>query len=70
MDKIAAAVVVMAGFVVAMVVIGFIVSYPLMLLWNGCLVGAIDGVREVTWLQMWGIGILTSVLFKSTTTTK
>ena len=52
------------------VLLGFLLSYPLMLLWNGCLVGAIDGVREVTWLQMWGIMILTSVLFKTTVTSK
>jgi len=49
---------------VVAVVIGFLFSYPLMLLWNGCLVSAIDGVREISWLQTWGIAVLFHFLFK------
>lgn len=45
-------------------------SVPVWLLWNGCLVGAVDGVHEVTWLQAWGIGILSGMLFKSTASNK
>ena len=50
-------------------IVGFLVAlsalfaYPLMLLWNGCLVPAIDGVNTVTWLQMWGINVLFSLMF-------
>ena len=50
-------------------IVGFLVAlsalfaYPLMLLWNGCLVGAVDGVNTVTWLQMWGINVLFSLMF-------
>lgn len=46
---------------------GFLISYPIMLLWNGCLVPAVDGVHEVGWLQAWGITILSGLLFKNVT---
>jgi hypothetical protein len=45
--------------------IGFLLSFPLMLLWNYCLVPAVPVVQEVGWLQMWGLSILFSLLFKS-----
>jgi energy-coupling factor transporter transmembrane protein EcfT len=50
--------------------ISFLISWPVMMLWNGCLVGAIDSVKEIGWLQSWGISILFGLLFKSTPTTK
>ena len=43
----------------------FLFSWPIYMLWNLCLVGAIDGVREIGWLQAWGIAILSGLLFKS-----
>jgi hypothetical protein len=48
------------------VVLGLLFSYPVMLLWNGCLVPAVDGVKEIGLLQAWGLMILFGVLFKST----
>jgi hypothetical protein len=45
------------------VFISFLLSYPTMLLWNGCLVGAISGVNEIGWLQAWGISALCGLLF-------
>ena len=44
-------------------------SYFVMLLWNGCLVPAV-GVNDISWLQAWGITILCSILFKSTSVGK
>lgn len=52
------------------VVVGLLFSYPVMLLWNGCLVPAVDSVKEIGWLQAWGLMILFGILFKSTVTTK
>jgi hypothetical protein len=52
------------------VVIGLIVSWPLMMLWNYCLVGAIVGVNPIGWLQAWGILILSGLLFKTNVTKK
>ena len=49
---------------------GLLFSLPVYLLWNGCLVGAIDGIHEVTWLQAWGLNILAGFLFKTTVNTK
>ena len=48
----------------------FVMSWPVYMLWNGCLVGAVDGVNEVTWLQGWGLSFLFSILFKPNATSK
>jgi len=45
--------------------ISFLLSYPMYLLWNGCLVDAVTVLNPVTLMQMWGIGVLISLLFKS-----
>lgn len=45
------------------VAVSFLMSFPVFLLWNGCLVDAINGVREVTWLQAWGLMLLCAMLF-------
>lgn len=58
------------GIVAVAVVIGFFISFPLMLLWNYCLVPAVPTIQEVGWLQMWGIFILCNFLFKTSTAFK
>lgn len=58
------------GGAVFLVLLSLLFSLPVYFLWNGCLVGAIDGVKEVTWLQAWGLNILSSFLFKTTVSTK
>jgi hypothetical protein len=55
---------------VSLVALSFLMSWPVYMLWNGCLVGAIAGVAEVTWLQAWGITVLCGFLFKTTVTAK
>ena len=50
--------------------LSFLMSWPVYMLWNGCLVDAITGVREVTWSQAWGITILCTFLFQPTSVTK
>jgi hypothetical protein len=52
------------------IVIGLIVSWPLMMLWNYCLVGAITGVNPIGWLQAWGLLILSGLLFKTNVSKK
>lgn len=42
-----------------------VLAYPTMLLWNGCLVPAVDGVNKISFLQALGINFLFSILFKS-----
>jgi hypothetical protein len=54
-----------AGMVAFIVLLSFLFSWPVYMLWNGCLVDAVSGVKEITWEQAWGITILCSFLFKS-----
>ena len=56
--------------IATIVFISFVLSWPVMMLWNGCLVDAITGVKEITWLQGWGLSVLCGILFKNTSVTK
>jgi hypothetical protein len=56
--------------ILLVVVIGFLVSYPVMLLWNGCLVGAVNGVNPIGWLQAWGILVLFGILFSKSSSSE
>ena len=55
-------IVVMVGAIViaiaGLLLLSFLLSWPVYMLWNGCLVGAVAGVSEVSWLQAWGITVL------------
>jgi hypothetical protein len=53
--------------IAAILFLSFVLSWPVYMLWNGCLVGAVAGVNEVTWLQAWGLTALSGMLFKSST---
>lgn len=64
MQNIVLGLTVIIGGIATLLFLGFLLSYPVYLLWNGCLVGAVAGVSEVTWLQAWGLSILCSFLFK------
>lgn len=52
------------------VLVGLVFSLPVMWLWNGCLVPAITGVNEITWLQAWGLMVLINLFFKLSISTK
>jgi hypothetical protein len=60
---------ILAG-IAGVLALSFLWSWPVYMLWNGCLVDAVTGVREVTWLQAWGLTVLCSFLFKPTSITK
>ena len=64
-DGLAALGAITAG-IATLLFLSFVLSWPVMALWNGCLVGAVDGVKEVTWLQAWGIQFLFAQGFKAT----
>ena len=70
MEKILIVVGAVFGGIVGILLLSFLLSWPVYMLWNGCLVSAVAGVSEVTWLQAWGITILCGFLFKTTATTK
>jgi hypothetical protein len=46
--------------------LSFLFSWPVMALWNECLVDAVSGVNEITWLQAWGLSVLCNLLFNKT----
>jgi hypothetical protein len=54
------------GIIVLAIFVGLLLALPIWLLWNSCLVPAIDGVHEITWMQAWGLNILCTGLFKET----
>jgi hypothetical protein len=53
------------GFIAVLAALGLVLAWPVMMLWNYCLVGAVAGVSEIGWLQAWGLLLLFSILFKS-----
>ena len=56
--------------IIMIVVIGLVLSLPVMWLWNYCLVPATTGLNEIGWLQAWGILVLSGLLFKTQASTK
>ena len=44
--------------------LSFLLAWPVMELWNGCLVPAVNGVNKIEWLQAWGLQFLVNLLFK------
>ena len=50
--------------------VSFLLAWPVMELWNGCLVPAVDGVEQIGWLQAWGLQFLVNMLFKVSVTNK
>ena len=58
------------GLLVILVLFSFLLAWPVMELWNGCLVPAVDGIREIGWMQAWGLQFLFGILFKTTVNKK
>ena len=56
--------------IAGILLLSFLLSWPVYMLWNGCLIDAVPSVKEVTWLQAWGITILFSFLFKTSVNSK
>ena len=56
---------IVVGLVGLVLFLSLLFSLPVMWLWNGCLVPAVAGISEVSWLQAWGLTVLFSMLFKS-----
>jgi hypothetical protein len=68
-DIITAITAVLLGFA-ALLFLSFVLAWPVMELWNQCLVPAVDGTHQIGWLQAWGLQFLFNLLFKATLTTK
>jgi hypothetical protein len=48
--------------IAVLLLLSFLLSWPVMFLWNECLVPAVQGLREIGWLQAWGISALVQLL--------
>ena len=70
MSNFIAPILVVVGSIAFLLGLSFLLAWPVMLLWNGCLVDAVTVVKPIGWLQAWGITILTGFLFKTSVTTK
>ena len=64
MDKISAYLGAFVILVAGALFVYFLLAWPVMMLWNGCLVPAVEGVQKIEWLQAWGLQILINLLFK------
>lgn len=60
----------LGALILVFIIVGAIIAFPLMWLWNGCLVGAVAGVSEITALQAFGLYILSGMLFKNASVEK
>ena len=69
MSNFIAPILVVVGSIAFLLGLSFLLAWPVMLLWNGCLVDAVTVVKPIGWLQAWGITILTGFLFKTSVTT-
>ena len=58
------------GIVAIGLLLSFLLAWPVMELWNGCLVPAVEGVNQIDWLQAWGLQFLVNMLFKFSITKK
>ena len=70
MNEITTAISAFIGILVVLILFSFLLAWPVMELWNGCLVPAVDGVKQIGWLQAWGLQFLINMLFKASITTK
>ena len=70
MNQITAAVGAFVILVAGALFVSFLLAWPVMELWNGCLVPAVDGVKQIGWLQAWGLQFLMNMLFKVSITNK
>jgi len=60
----------MAMAFVTVIIAAIVMAWPTQLLWNGCLVPAVDGIHEIGFWQALGINVLFQMLFKSTNSVK
>lgn len=54
-----------ASFIALSIGCSLLLAWPVMYLWNNCLILAIPGINSVDWIHAWGILILCCMLFKS-----
>jgi hypothetical protein len=58
------------GLIAISLFLSFLMAWPVMELWNQCLVPAVEGVNKIEWLQAWGLQFLVNMLFRISATKK
>ena len=53
------------GGLAVIVFLSFLLSLPVMLLWDAVIPSIFTGLHEITWFQAWGLSLLCGLLFKS-----
>lgn len=67
MDKFLSSILIFFGTLFIIVILGLILAWPVQILWNSCLVHAFKGaLNEISYLQAYGILLLSQLLFKNT----
>lgn len=69
MEKTATVIGVFLGGIALIAFAAILLALPVQLLWNGCLVDAVDGVHPITFWQAMGLNFLFSILSKGNNTT-
>lgn len=47
-----------------LVALSALCAWPVMFLWNACLVGVVSGIKAIDFMSAWGIMLLCGLLFK------
>lgn len=55
------------GGIALLIFAAVLLAWPVQLLWNGCLIDAVDGVHPISFWQAMGLNFLFSILFKGST---
>jgi hypothetical protein len=67
MEKLATGIGMILGGIALVIFAAILLAWPVQLLWNGCLVPAVDGIHPIGFWQAMGINFLFSILFKAST---
>ena len=70
MEKLSSGIALVFSGIALLIFIAILFAWPVQLLWNGCLVDAVDGVHPITFWQALGLTALFSILFKGSTPSK
>lgn len=67
MEKLATGIGMILGGIALIIFAAILLAWPVQLLWNGCLIDAVDGVHPIGFWQAMGLNFLFSILFKAST---
>jgi hypothetical protein len=67
MEKLTTGIGLILGGIALIIFAAILLAWPVQLLWNGCLVDAVDGIHPIGFWQAMGLNFLFSILFKAST---